>query len=221
MRGVPDYERGVFTPSPRRSLTRIVIRVFRPFSLPFPLATTRVILHHPVPLRGGERLHMQQSKGKRLRFYLMPGDWTWWVWLFTGVLLAVGLTGRPIAFIAAMLLTVVQCIVMLLREGTFLAFPVQIRFAYFLVLFICSLPHLRWLYWVPMLGTFALVLFGYCILARVLSLMPWNRREPLTDDLLHRTFRSRPDPSRVKPSADPNGCAGSLCSIEAQVAPAD
>ena len=164
---------------------------------------------------------MQASKATTRRFYLLFYDWTWWVWLVTAVLLVLGLFGRPMAFIAAMVVTLVQCIVMLLREGSFLAFPVQIRFAYFLVLFVCSLPHLRLLYWIPTISTFALVLFGYCILARVVSLLPWNRRGPLTDDLLHRTFRSRPDLSRVKPTDGPNGCAGNLCSIEAQVAPAD
>jgi hypothetical protein len=36
------------------------------------------------------------------------------------------------------------------------------------------------------------VTFGYCTLARCLSLLPWNRSEPLSFALLRRTFLSRP-----------------------------
>ena len=31
-----------------------------------------------------------------------------------------------------------------------------------------------------------------CLMARMLSLLPWNRTEPITTDLLRRTFLSRP-----------------------------
>ena len=41
-------------------------------------------------------------------------------------------------------------------------------------------------------GTPAQVLFGYCTLARCLSLLPWSRREPLSGDLLRRAFLSPP-----------------------------
>jgi hypothetical protein len=49
---------------------------------------------------------------------------------------------------------------------------------------------LNWLFWLPAIGTPAQVLFGYCTLARCLSLMPWNRREPLSTELVRRTFLS-------------------------------
>jgi hypothetical protein len=39
-----------------------------------------------------------------------------------------------------------------------------------------------------------LVIFGYCLMARMLSLLPWNRTEPITADLVRRTFLSRPRP---------------------------
>ncbi|MBX3346336.1 MAG: hypothetical protein KF806_13480, partial [Nitrospira sp.] len=39
-------------------------------------------------------------------------------------------------------------------------------------------------------GTTARVLVGYCLLARTLSLAPWNRRQPLTWSMLRRTFFS-------------------------------
>ena len=56
-------------------------------------------------------------------------------------------------------------------------------------------------------------------MARVLLLLPWNRTEPITADLLRRTFLSRP---RLPGRADrlsSAGCGAGLCSIEAQVEP--
>jgi hypothetical protein len=151
------------------------------------------------------------------RFFILWGDWTWWAWALTAVLLAVGLSGHPGAFIAAMALTGVQAIIMLAREKSVMAFSVQLRLGYLVLLAICYIPQMRWLYWLPTIGTFALVIFGYCLMARMLSLLPWNRQEALSGELLWRTFCSRPDLSRVTGDRQAAGCAGGLCTIDAQV----
>ena len=149
--------------------------------------------------------------------FIMPQDWTWWVWLFTALLLLIGLMGTLEAFLAALLLSIAQSVLFFARERTFKAFPVELRLAYTLLLTICLLPPMRWLYWLPAVGTSALVIFGYCLLARMLSLLPWNRAEPITIDLLRRTFLSRPRlPDRAE-SVSSAGCGPDLCSIEAQV----
>jgi hypothetical protein len=151
--------------------------------------------------------------------FIMPRDWTWWVWLITACLLLIGLMGMPEACLAALLLSIAQSVLFFTRERTFKAFPVQLRLAYTLLLMISFLPPIRWLFWLPTAGTFALVIFGYCLMARVLSLLPWNRTEPITTDLLRRTFLSRP---RLPGRADrlsSAGCGAGLCSIEAQVEP--
>ena len=152
------------------------------------------------------------------RFYFLLDDWTWWVWTLTTILLTIGLLGQPVAFIAAMVVTVVQCMVMVVREKSVLAFAVQLRIAYLLLLMVCFVPEMRWLYWLPTVGTFALVIFGYCLMARMLSLFPWNRQEEISVDLLRRTFLSRPDLSRLPIPLETSGCAGGLCTINAQVA---
>jgi hypothetical protein len=105
----------------------------------------------------------------------------------------------------------------LARERAFKAFPVQLRLAYTLLLTICLLPPMRWLYWLPAVGTSALFIFGYCLMARMLSLLPWNRAEPITIDLLRRTFLSRPRLLDRADSVSSAGCGAGLCSIEAQV----
>jgi len=130
--------------------------------------------------------------GARRWLFFMAQEWTWWVWLVSACLLLVGLMGMPKAFPGTLLLSIAQFILFLARERAFKAFPVQLRLAYTLLLTICLLPPMRWLYWLPAVGTSALVIFGYCLMARMLSLLPWNRAEPITVDLLRRTFLSRP-----------------------------
>jgi len=153
------------------------------------------------------------------RLYIKLDDWTWWAWTITAVLLLIGLLGHSIAFIAAMVITAGQGIVMLIRDRSPVAFSVQLRAAYLLLLLVCYPPPMRWLYWLPTVGTFALVLFGYCLLSRFLSLLPWNSREPYTLGRFYRTFFSAPDLNRVKTNPTAEGCAGGLCTIEAQIAP--
>lgn len=152
-------------------------------------------------------------------FHIKLDDWTWWVWTITAVLLAIGLGGYARAFIGAMVVTAGQGILLLVRDRSPVAFSVQLRAAYLLLLLVSFPPAMRWLYWLPTVGTFALVIFGYCLLARMLSLLPWNSQEPYTLERLRRTFLSAPDLARVKTRSGAVGCAGGLCTIEAQVAP--
>lgn len=151
--------------------------------------------------------------------YIKPDDWTWWAWTLTTACLFVGLAGYRQAFLAAMAITLLQLAILLVRERSVAAFAVQLRVAYLLLLGVCYLPGMTWLYWLPAIGTLALVTVGYCLLARMLSLLPWNSAEPYTLNRLRRTFFSRPDLQRVPPAPQGATCAGGLCTIEAQIAP--
>lgn len=117
---------------------------------------------------------------------------SWWYWAVTSVLLIAGLAGWGAAFGLAAGLSAVQIFHFRWREGRFAAFPVQVRIAYTAILLLALWEPMRWLFWIPAIGTPAQVLFGYCTLARCLSLMPWNRVEPLTWRLVWRTFLSPP-----------------------------
>jgi len=160
------------------------------------------------------------KNSSRRVFYFNLDDWTWWAWATTAALLIAGLAGNRLAYIGAMAVTVGQGFILLARDRSLAAFPVQLRVAYLLLMLICYPPAMRWLYWLPVVGTTALVIFGYCPLARVLSLLPWNSGEAYTWDRLRRTFFSAPDPGRVKANPTAAGRTGGLCTIEAQVAPA-
>lgn len=125
-------------------------------------------------------------------FMLMYREISWWYWLLTTLLLFYGLAGNQEGFWLAIALSMVQVVHFRLHEDGFAAFTVQVRMAYTAMLILFLWGPLNILFWIPAIGTLAQVLFGYCTLARCLSLMPWNRREPLTADLLRRTFLSRP-----------------------------
>jgi hypothetical protein len=116
----------------------------------------------------------------------------WWYWLLTACLLTAGVAGYPLGFDLAIALTVVHLIDYIMREQSLSAFTVQVRLAVLLYLLLSYPAPLQFLFWLPVVGIWARTLFGYCLLARTLSLMPWNRRVPFTGARLFRTFFSRP-----------------------------
>ena len=67
-------------------------------------------------------MEIERTVGQGRGFYVLLADWTWWAWTVTAILLLIGLLEEPIGFLAAMLLTVVQGIVMLIREKPYFGF---------------------------------------------------------------------------------------------------
>ena len=114
----------------------------------------------------------------------------WWYWFMTVGLLASSLMGWWMGLYLAMALCAVQIghVISLTRDVT--SFPVQVRVAYLGLLLAGWWEPLQWIHWVQLVGTSARVGIGYCFLARVLSLASWNRRWPLSWDLVMRTFFS-------------------------------
>ena len=100
----------------------------------------------------------------------MPKEFSWWIWLATAGALLAGLVIAPTFLLVAVAISVIQSVIFLRLHRSLTPYPVQIRLAYTALLLLCLLPGLRWLYWLPTIGTFALVCFGYCLLARILSL---------------------------------------------------
>ena len=125
-------------------------------------------------------------------FMIEYKDMGWWYWLATAVLLTFGVFVSDVGFLLAIGLTVFQLGHYITREKSIKAFPVQVRFWY-LMLLLVSLPEpMQWLYWVPLIGTWAQILFGYCAMARLVSLWPWNREQKISLNYLVKTFLSRP-----------------------------
>jgi hypothetical protein len=125
-------------------------------------------------------------------------DIGWWYWLATGSLLIGGLTGQPSLFILAIFLTVFHFLHYFVRERSIAAFPVQIRIAILLLLLVSYPEPMRPLYWAPTIGAVARIFFGYCLMARFISLMPWNRDESFSFALIRKTFLSAPTKGNIR-----------------------
>lgn len=84
-----------------------------------------------------------------MKLVLMPKEPTWWAWLITGIMLASGLAGGALAFVAAILLSVAQTGHFLARDRSWTSWPVQIVLGYTAPLLVCLRPPLRWLNCLP------------------------------------------------------------------------
>jgi hypothetical protein len=108
------------------------------------------------------------KKGSRRLFYLNLNDWVWWAWTLTTVLLVAGLCGYSQAFIGAATVTAAHGLIVLVRDRSLVAYSVQLRAAYLLLLLIFISYTL--IVGLIAAGTLAPNIFGYCFLTRVLSL---------------------------------------------------
>ena len=119
-------------------------------------------------------------------------DIGWWYWLATVLALSFGIAGVSVGIVLAIGLVVMQLIYYVRKEKLYSAFTVQVRIAT-LIFFVVIYPdEMRFLYWIPTVGLWAQVLFGYCAMARCVSLLSWNRSAPLSLALLKNTFFSLP-----------------------------
>jgi hypothetical protein len=130
------------------------------------------------------------------------------------VLLGIWLGGNPCAAYGVAALCVIQWAHFLALERSLIAFPVQVRGGFLLMLLCGFWQPLRFLHWVQLIGTTAFLTAGYCLLARLLSLLPWNRTEPLTRQLVAATLFSRPQAGNVlqgmppEPAPNPSPATG-------------
>ena len=145
-------------------------------------------------------------------------------WLATSLLLTAGLFGWSPGIFAAIGLTAVQLAHFALREPNLRTLVLQVRALYLALLLLGLWPPLAALHALQAAGVWANVLFGYCLAARLLSLMPWNRRVPLSARLVAWTFLSRPGAGsileRFPPAMGPRA-AGTLagCASAGSAAP--
>jgi hypothetical protein len=156
-----------------------------------------------------------------MKLILSPEEPSWWIWLATMAALICGLAGSETGFIAAIVLTLAQAAFVWQKHRRMAAYPVQVRLAFAALLIVCLIPFLRWFYWLATFGIAARLVFGYCLMARLLSLMPWNRDESLSGVLLRRTFFTAPVAVRVRRGLLPASCEGGVCETEGNIAVLD
>jgi hypothetical protein len=130
--------------------------------------------------------------GKFAMFMINVKEISWQYWFVTASLLTTGLAGYTVGFSLAIGLTVLQLCHFAIKERSIFAFPVQVRFWYLILLLVAFQPPMQILYWIPTIGTWAQLIFGYCAMARIVSLLPWNRGERFSAAFVKKTFFSRP-----------------------------
>lgn len=118
------------------------------------------------------------------------GNVGWWYWLGCVVLLAGTLAGGPVWPVLA--LALVQAVHFIARERSLTVFVAQVKLVYLGLLVAGLWAPLAVIHWAMRAGTAVRVAFDYCPLARTLSLMPWNRRQPLTLARVWRTYAMPP-----------------------------
>jgi hypothetical protein len=116
----------------------------------------------------------------------------WWYWTSTAVLLGATLAGWEAGLAATATWVALQLAHYLARTRSLRAFPAQTRIAYLAILAAGTWPPLAFLHPLQLAGTCVSVTTGYCMLARLVSLLPWNRSRPLTLARLRRTFATGP-----------------------------
>ena len=131
-------------------------------------------------------------------FMIELNDTGWRYWLITGVLLSYGVVADPMGFVFAIGLTVVHLLHFIISKRSVTAFPIQVRFWYLSLLLLAQIEGLGWIYWIPAIGTWAQILFGYCAMARLVSLLPWNSNERFSIALIRRTMLACPVKGSIK-----------------------
>jgi len=97
-------------------------------------------------------------------------------------------------------ITALQVFIMLpLVNFQIMVFPVQLRIVYTVWVALGTyVPELVFMIHVTTVGLVARIAFGYCPLARMLSLLPWNRDQSFSVNLLLRTIFQAPKPGRFE-----------------------
>lgn len=124
----------------------------------------------------------------------------WGLWAITWLGLLAGCF-NPVYWRWVAAFSVVHALLMLALVGLRpLAFPAQLRLAYAgWVTLGTYAPYSSSMMYITLVGLTANLLIGWCPLARMMYLLPWNRQEPLDLELLSRVFFSGPVAGRFQP----------------------
>ena len=118
-------------------------------------------------------------------------------WQGTALLLAAHFAGWTAALPLVLWLNALQVLHFVALRRSLRAFDVQVRLAYLLLLFAGTAEALWPIHVLQFVGVNALLVADYCPLARLLVLLPWNRRVPLSGALLRWLAFSPPAPGAI------------------------
>lgn len=125
----------------------------------------------------------------------------WILWFVTWLLLLAGLVDRVFYDVVVWFTAAHLLLVLALNRFKLMAYPVQVRLVYVLwVLVGTYVPHMTFLMYIATVGLIGNLFFGYCTLARMMYLVPWNREERFSLDLVARVFTTPRTEGRFRPA---------------------
>ncbi len=120
-------------------------------------------------------------------------------WQLTALLLTAHLAGWPLGLPSVLVMNVLQFLHFLLWHCSLRVLEVQVRLLYLAILFVgASVPGLQPMLAIQLAGLTARLSLDYCLAARLLILMPWNRNVPLSISLARRVFLTPPGPIQIQ-----------------------
>jgi hypothetical protein len=130
-------------------------------------------------------------------------------WQLTALLLVASFMHWPWGLPLAWMLSGLQVVhSALARRGNGPSLELQVRLVFFGLLALGTLPGLRPLHLLQFAGLNAIVVADYCVLARLLTLLPWNRSVPLSWALVGRVLLLPPAPGPITSRLGPAPSAG-------------
>ncbi len=130
------------------------------------------------------------------------GKIVWGLWFITFIGLVLGFFYREFYEYVVMFSAVHVILFLFFFRFQIKAFPVQSRIAYLIWVAVGTyVPHMVILMYITTIGLASNLFIGYCPLARMMYLLPWNREEPFSFGLLKRVVLTLPVPGRFKPAS--------------------
>ncbi len=125
----------------------------------------------------------------------------WSSWFVTWLLLVAGLFDRDY-FEYVVVFSALHAVLFFVLNGFDVKpFPVQVRIGYVIWVAVGTyVPYMTVLMYITLVGLTTNLFLGYCPLARMMYLMPWNRDESFSLDLLGRVFFSAPVAGKFEPA---------------------
>jgi len=113
-----------------------------------------------------------------MQFRIDPGNFGWWFWLVTMLVLAAALIGWTAAYYLAISLSLVHALFYLEESKNIRDFETQLRVAFFGLTLFGIVPGLRVAVYLLLLAeTLVITFFDRSFIARALQRMPWNQRQ--------------------------------------------
>ena len=124
----------------------------------------------------------------------------WGLWFITWSGLIAG-TRYPVFFEYVVVFSALHALLFLaLFRFRIRPFPVQVRVGYLAWVGIGTyVPYMTVLMYITLAGLSTNLFLGYCPLARMMYLLPWNRDEEFSLNLLRRVFFSAPTAGKFAP----------------------